>query len=225
MTCSSLSRLPKMAVESLNPYWSKIRSFLFHESWEDFLLVTVQLCNPSVITICFLAPTYFPRSSSSSSSSFSRRSSYQTTFFDSIHRVRSDPWNQCWMFQWINADGCRGSLLSFSSAWRGRIRKDTISSLQKSTDFFHHPIVCIRTGRTPFLPVSLLLAPRPIDKELIEVTMLPSSLSCAKPSLLFDHLPITWLRSLESRSSSYIIIIFINISYNHRQFFNLYYTK
>lgn len=114
MTCSSLSRLPKMAVESLNPYWSKIRSFLFHESWEDFLLVTVQLCNPSVITICFLAPTYFPRSSSSSSSSFSRRSSYQTTFFDSIHRVRSDPWNQCWMFQWINADGCRGSLLSFS---------------------------------------------------------------------------------------------------------------
>lgn len=139
MTCSSLSRLPKMAVESLNPYRSKIRSFLFHESWEDFLLVTVQLCNPSwkkkrcytgqklvfqdqyssnflpsVITICFLAPTYFPRSSSSSSSSFSRRSSYQTTFFDSIHRVRSDPWNQCWMFQWINADGCRGSLLSFS---------------------------------------------------------------------------------------------------------------
>lgn len=90
----------------------------------------------------------------------------------------------------------------FTSAWRGRIRKDTISSLQKSTDFFHHPIVCIRTGRTPFLPVSLLLAPRPIDKELIEVTMLPSSLSCAKPSLLFDHLPITWLRSLESRSSS-----------------------
>lgn len=63
MTCSSLSRLPKMAVESLNPR-SKIRSFLFHESWEDFLLVTVQLCNSSwkKETMLYGSETGIPRS-------------------------------------------------------------------------------------------------------------------------------------------------------------------
>lgn len=129
---------------------SKIRRI---ESWEDFLLVTVQhpslrlwkkkkRCNtdfnrlkklvsrdqysssflPSIITICFLAPTYFPRSSSSSiflPDDILRFDASRT--IRSVERIR-----------WINADRCRGSLLSFSCNIRHRryvdVKKDAIIS-------------------------------------------------------------------------------------------------